>query len=100
MLKDLVVFLPRTTISVHFLHRANLVYSATETNSHTGDCHTGWSFLRFLLHDEPKVEVDLDTDSVERTELDDDGGDGDDRDDGKGAAISSKHQVQSMTPKM
>ena len=87
MLKDLVVSPPRATSSVHFLHCANLVSSATEKNSHTGDRHAGWSFLKLLLRDE-ELKVGADTDSVERVKLGDDGGDGDD---GKGEAISSKH---------
>ena len=49
MLKDLVVSPPRVTSSVHFLHCANLVSSATMKNSHTGDHQAGWSFLRFLF---------------------------------------------------
>ena len=59
--------------------------SATTKNSQTGDRHTGCSFRKFFLHNVKEVEVDADTDSLERTEFGDDGGDGGD---GKGESMS------------
>ena len=68
---------PCATSSLHFLHFANFKLSAIVKNSHTGDRHTGWSFLMFFLRDVTNDEhgiVEISNDRGESHDGDDDKG--------------------------
>jgi len=54
-----------------------------QLNSHTGDCHAGWSFFKFLLCDVSNNKIEADTESFEYIKCSNDGDDSHNGDDGK-----------------